>query len=53
MLAYPLRGGGHNLPSARHALQDSWIVRRFIGVVCRDAEGPDLVWDFLSAHRRP
>ena len=53
VVAYTLRGGGHNLPSARYPLQDSWIVRRFIGPVCRDVEGPDLVWDFLSAQRRP
>ena len=53
VVAYTLRGGGHNLPSAHYPIQDSWIVRRFIGPVCRDVEGPNLVWDFLSAQRRP
>jgi len=53
MVTYTLRGGGHNLPSARYPLRDSWMLRRFIGPVCKDAEGPELVWEFLSAHRRP
>jgi len=53
VVTYTLRGGGHNLPSARYPLRDSWMVRRFIGPVCKDAEGPELVWEFLSAHRRP
>ena len=52
VVAYTLRGGGHNLPSARYPLPDTWLVRRYIGPVCRDVEGTDLAWDFLSAHRR-
>jgi polyhydroxybutyrate depolymerase len=52
VVAYTMRGGGHNIPSARYALADSWAVRRFIGPVCRDAEGIELAWTFLSAHRR-
>ena len=47
-----LRGGGHNLPSARYAIADNWLVRRYIGPVCRDAEGTELVWAFLSPYRR-
>ncbi len=52
VVAYTMRGGGHNLASAQYALSDNWAVRRFIGPVCRDAEGIELAWAFLSAHRR-
>ena len=49
---YTMNGGGHNLPSARYAIPDTWVVRRFIGPVCRDAEGTELAWAFLSRFRR-
>jgi polyhydroxybutyrate depolymerase len=52
VVAYTMRGGGHNLPSAKYDLPDTWAVRRFIGPVCRDVEGVELVWKFLSAYRR-
>jgi polyhydroxybutyrate depolymerase len=49
---YTVRGGGHNLPSLKYPLPDSRLVRRFIGPACRDLEGTDLAWEFLSRHRR-
>jgi polyhydroxybutyrate depolymerase len=52
VLAITMRGGGHALPSARHPLPDNRLVRRWIGPVCRDAEGTELAWAFLSRHRR-
>ncbi len=52
VVAYTMRGGGHNLPSAQYAIPDTWLVRRFIGPVCRDVEGTELIWAFLAAHRR-
>ena len=52
VVAYSLQGGGHNLPSAKYAIPDSWLVRRFIGPVCHEVEGTELIWQFLSAHRR-
>lgn len=50
---YTMRGGGHTMPSIRYPIPDTWIVRRFIGPVCRDIEGTELAWSFLSAQRRP
>ena len=52
VVAYTMRGGGHSIPSAKYALPDTWLVRRFIGPVCRDAEGIELAWEFLAAYRR-
>jgi polyhydroxybutyrate depolymerase len=47
-----MQGGGHNIPSARYPLADRWIVRRLIGPVCKDAEGIELIWRFLSGYER-
>jgi poly(3-hydroxybutyrate) depolymerase len=46
-----MRGGGHAMPSVRYKIPDGFLVRRFIGTVCRDVEGAELAWAFLSAHR--
>lgn len=46
-----VEGGGHALPSRAHPLPDSRLVRRLIGPVCRDAEGAELAWEFLSRFR--
>ncbi len=45
-----MRGGGHALPSIKHRLPDRWLTRYLIGNVCRDVEGVELTWAFLSAH---
>jgi polyhydroxybutyrate depolymerase len=47
-----MRGGGHSLPSAKYPLADTFLIRRYIGPVCRSAEGPELAWQFLQQHRR-
>jgi polyhydroxybutyrate depolymerase len=47
-----MKGGGHNMPSAKYPLADNFFIRRFIGPVCRSAEGPELAWQFLRVHRR-
>ena len=49
---FTMIGGGHTIPSAKYVLPDNWFVRRFLGPVCRDAEGIELAWTFLSKHRR-
>lgn len=49
---YTMTGGGHSIPSSRYDIPKGWLVRRFIGPVCRDAEGIELAWQFLSAFRR-
>jgi polyhydroxybutyrate depolymerase len=49
---YTLRGGGHTIPSANFPIKDTAFARRYIGPVCRDAEGIELAWEFLSQHRR-
>lgn len=50
---YTATGGGHALPALVNTIPDNFLIRRFIGTVCRDADGPTLAWDFLSRHRRP
>jgi polyhydroxybutyrate depolymerase len=52
VVAVTLQGGGHNMPSAKFPLPDSWLIRKYIGPVCRDVEGARMIWDFLSAYRR-
>ncbi len=50
LVYYAIEGGGHALPSRRHPIPDNFLVRRFIGPVCRDAEGARLAWRFLRRH---
>jgi polyhydroxybutyrate depolymerase len=52
VITYTMIGGGHNIPSAKYDLPNNWATRRFIGPVCRDVEGIELIWSFLSAFRR-
>ncbi len=52
VVAVTMKGGGHAIPSARYTIPDTWLVRRFIGPVCRDVEGTEMAWEFLSRHRR-
>ena len=52
VLTYTMIGGGHNIPSAKYPLEDRPIIRRFIGPVCKDVEGIELAWEFLSKHTR-
>jgi polyhydroxybutyrate depolymerase len=46
-----MQGGGHNLPSAKFPLPDTWFIRNYIGPVCKDVEGVDLIWSFLSKYK--
>jgi poly(3-hydroxybutyrate) depolymerase len=48
-----MAGGGHAMPSREHRLPDTRLVRRLIGPVCRDAEGAEMAWDFLSKFPGP
>lgn len=52
VVAYTNHGGGHAMPSRKHVIPDGWLVRRFIGHVCRDVEAADLTWDFFKQHSR-
>ena len=52
VLTYTMIGGGHSIPSVKYALEDRPLIRRFIGPVCKDVEGIELAWDFLSKHKR-
>lgn len=47
-----MEGAGHALPSRAHELADNILIRRLIGPLCRDAEGAELAWEFMSKHRR-
>jgi polyhydroxybutyrate depolymerase len=52
VVTYTMKGSGHNIPSSKYSIPDTWLVRRFLGPVCRDIEGIELAWEFLSAYRR-
>jgi poly(3-hydroxybutyrate) depolymerase len=49
---YTNQGGGHTMPSIKHKIADGFLIRRFIGHVCRDVETADLTWDFLKQFSR-
>jgi polyhydroxybutyrate depolymerase len=49
---YTNQGGGHAMPSIRHKLPDGFLIRRFIGHVCRDVEAAALTWDFFKQYAR-
>lgn len=49
---YTMIGGGHNIPSAKYALPGNWLVQRLIGPVCRDVEGIELAWSFMSGFKK-
>jgi polyhydroxybutyrate depolymerase len=49
---YTNQGGGHTMPSIKHKIPDGFLVRRFIGRVCRDVEAATLTWDFFKQHTR-
>ncbi len=40
------------MPSIRHDISNSLIVRRLIGTVCKDAEGAELAWRFFVRQSR-
>ena len=45
-------GGGHAMPSRKHAFPERWVVRWLIGPRCRDVEAAELAWDFFRRFRR-
>lgn len=49
---YTMHGGGHAMPSFRHPIPDTRLVRLLLGPVCRDAEGAEIAWRFFIRHRR-
>lgn len=49
---YTMVGGGHAMPSRKHALHDRWIIRWVIGPRCRDAEAAELAWNFFRQFTR-
>jgi len=49
---YTARGAGHAMPSIRHAVPDSRLIRRIVGTACRDAEGAELAWAFFKTTQR-
>jgi polyhydroxybutyrate depolymerase len=49
---YTMIGGGHAMPSRKHAIDDRWIIRWVIGPRCRDAEAAELAWDFFRKFTR-
>jgi polyhydroxybutyrate depolymerase len=52
VFAVKLTGGGHSIPSAKFKTPDTWLIREYIGPICKDVEGAQMIWDFLSKYRR-
>jgi len=52
VLFLKIDGGGHALPSRAHELPDTFLVRRLIGPLCRDAEGAEIAWRFMAQFKR-
>jgi hypothetical protein len=46
---YTMDDGGHTIPYTQSTAGDT----KTLGVVCKDANGVDLVWKFLSTYTRP
>jgi hypothetical protein len=40
------------MPSIKHKIADGFLVRRFIGPVCRDLEAAELTWAFFKQYTR-
>jgi polyhydroxybutyrate depolymerase len=52
VLFYAMLGGGHASPSPKYGYDRIPALRRLLGPPCKDAEGAELAWAFLSRHRR-
>jgi polyhydroxybutyrate depolymerase len=42
---YEIKGGGHTWPGGMQ-----YLAKRFIGPVCKDFSGNEVIWDFFKAH---
>lgn len=49
---YAMVGGGHVMPSRKHAFPERWTVRWVIGPRCRDVEAAEIAWNFFRRFRR-
>lgn len=47
---YTMEGGGHSMPSIKHAVPTQRFARRLLGPPCQDAEGAVLAWNFFKSH---
>ena len=52
VLFIKMDGGGHTIP-AQNAKSMGWMANRVLGNRCRDADGADLAWEFMSRHEIP
>ncbi|MGF1477671.1 MAG: alpha/beta hydrolase family esterase [Geminicoccaceae bacterium] len=50
--AYVMKGGGHTMPSIAHPIPGDPLLGSMLGRQCRDAEGAELAWRFLSRYER-
>ncbi len=47
VVLYKIIGGGHTLPGGKQ-----FLPRKIVGNSCRDFDGAEAIWKFLSKHRR-
>lgn len=48
VLFYTMEGGGHRYPIRSKWPFEIWFIKRIYGPLCRDANGIDLAWNFMS-----
>lgn len=53
VLFYVAQGGGHQMPSRKEMTSEGGrIFDVLVGRICRDVDGAEIAWEFMSAHRR-
>jgi polyhydroxybutyrate depolymerase len=45
---YVMRGMGHQLPSVKHRIPDTFLIRQIFGNGCHDAETAEIAWHFFQ-----
>lgn len=53
VMFYKIEGGGHTIPTNKYPLADAQFQETIFGPVCKDAEGPELAWQFLTNPNSP
>lgn len=47
VVLYKVIGGGHTFPGGK-----PYLPKRVVGETCRDINGAEIIWDFLSRHKK-
>jgi len=47
---YVMRGMGHQMPSIKHRIPDTFLIRQIFGNGCHDAEAAEMAWNFFRTY---